>query len=125
MVRALYWRSEILRVLYWLRGEGLGDLVDVPMIRRYLEIGAPECRARLAALVADGDVVRDGSWYSLSPARLADAEIDVELTTYFADLARPEPGLCSDECWCRMSSAEEDACSGRRPLQIQKGDRRP
>ena len=27
---ALHWRSETLQLLYWLRGEGPGDLVDPP-----------------------------------------------------------------------------------------------
>ena len=27
---ALHWRSGILQLLYWLRGEGPGDLVDPP-----------------------------------------------------------------------------------------------
>lgn len=114
VLRSLYWRSEILRAMYWLRGEGLGDLVDVPMLRRFLDIGARECRARLDSLVDDGDVVREGSWYALSPKGLAEGE--VEYATLFADLAQPSHGACSDECWCELSTAEEEACSARRPL---------
>ena len=37
-LRALYWRSEILQVMYWLRGEGFGDLVDPPSIERFLGV---------------------------------------------------------------------------------------
>lgn len=112
-LRDLYWRSEILRAMYWLRGEGLGDLVDVPMLRRYIDIGARECRARLGDLVSDGAVRRDGAWYTLSDRGLAEGE--EEFATMFADLARPAAGACSDECWCQFSPDEEAACSGGRP----------
>jgi hypothetical protein len=110
-LRALYWRSEILRVMYWLRGEGLGDLVDVGMVCNYLEVGPRECAAQLEGLVGDGHVVRDGSWYALSARGLAEGE--AELATAFADLARPTSGECSDECWCQISADEHEACSGR------------
>jgi hypothetical protein len=111
VLRALYWRSEILRVLYWLRGEGLGDLVDVPMICRYLYIDDAECRVHLDRLVSAGYLVRDGAWFAFSPRGLAEGE--VEYATAFADLARPSHGACSDECWCQMSSAEEEVCQAR------------
>jgi len=108
-LRNLYWRSEILRVMYWLRGEGMGDVVDVPMIRRYLDIGADECRAQFVGLVEEQSVVVDGEWYAISAEGLAQGE--VEYATLFSDLARPVRGPCSDECWCQLSSDEEAACS--------------
>ncbi len=108
-LRNLYWRSEILRVMYWLRGEGLGDLVDVAMVRRYLDIGVDECRIQLCGLVDEGSIVADGPWYAISAGGLAEGE--VEYATLFSDLARPANGACSDECWCQLSSDEEAACS--------------
>ena len=110
-LRNLYWRSEILGVMYWLRGEGLGDVVDVPMIRRYLDISSEECRRQFAGLVEEGSVVADGPWFAISPEGLVEGE--VEFATLFSDMARPEPGSCSDECWCQISSDEEAACNGR------------
>ncbi|MGI9023040.1 MAG: hypothetical protein ACR2HV_07395 [Acidimicrobiales bacterium] len=117
-LRNLYWRSEIVSVMYWLRGEGLGDLVDVPMIRRYLEIDADECRAQFAGLVEEGAVVADGPWFAISPAGLAEGE--VEYATLFSDMARPSRGPCSDECWCQISTDEEAACSASLPLPVRK-----
>ena len=111
VLRTVYWRSEILRVLYWLRGEGLGDVVDVPMVSRYLDIDPHECRENLEGLVADGYLVRDGGWYAFSLRGLVEGE--AEFATAFADLARPARGACSDECWCQISSAEEEVCGGR------------
>src|SRR6266508_159514 len=39
-LRALYWRSEILQVMYWLRGEGFGDQVDPGLLERFLGVDA-------------------------------------------------------------------------------------
>lgn len=112
-LRALYWRSEILRVIYWLYGEGLGDLVDVEMIRRYLDADAHEdLSGFLARLVDDGSLVGDGAWYALSARGRAQGE--VELATAFSDLVHPVVGECDNECWCHMSTAEAEACSRQR-----------
>ncbi len=121
-LRNLYWRSEILRVMYWLRGEGLGDLVDVPMVRRYLDIDADECLAQFGGLVDEGAVVADGAWYAIAPGGLADGE--VEYATLFSDMARPEHGPCSDECWCQLSTDEEAACSAQSPGSVRLGPTR-
>lgn len=44
-LRALYWRSEILQVMYWLRGEGLGEVVDAPLLERFLGVDATSASA--------------------------------------------------------------------------------
>ncbi|MGI8777539.1 MAG: hypothetical protein ACR2LJ_09170 [Acidimicrobiales bacterium] len=119
-LRNLYWRSEILRVMYWLRGEGMGDLVDVAMLRSYLDIGTDECRTQFDGLVEDRSVVVDGEWYAISPEGLAQGE--AEYATLFSDLARPVSGPCSDECWCRLSSDEEAACSATLLMPTRKVD---
>jgi len=118
VLRNLYWRSEMLGVMYWLRGEGMGDLVDVPMVRRYLDIDAQECQAQFAGLVEEGSVVADGEWFAISPGGLAQGE--VEYATLFSDLARPVRGACSDECWCQLSTDEEAACNATSLMPTRK-----
>ena len=111
-LRVLFWRSEILRVVYWLHGEGLGDLVDLELIRQYLEADPREKLAHYVdLLVADGTLVQDGEWYALSDRALAAGE--AELATAFTDLVRPVGG-CSDNCWCNTSPAEAEACAEAR-----------
>jgi len=117
-LRTLYWRSEILRVVYWLYGEGLGDVVDVGLIRRYLGVDTEEdVTTFLGHLVRDGSLVKDGDWYALSVRGRVEGE--VELATAFSDLVHPVLGECDEECWCHMSAAEAEACAG------QRGRRRP
>jgi len=111
-LRDLYWRSEILGVIYWLYGEGLGDLVDESLIRRYLGVDGHEVLAGfLDGLVADGSLVRDGEWYALSARGRQEGE--AQLATAFSELV-PASGGCDDECWCSMSRAEADACARQR-----------
>jgi len=120
-LRALYWRSEILGVLYWLRGEQLGDLVDAPMIERFLGVDAATGITYLDRLVDDGYVVRDGDWYALSERGLQQGQ--EELATAFSDLLRPRHGACSDECWCQMSPGEAEACANQIRRRRDQGGR--
>jgi hypothetical protein len=111
-LKALYWRSEILRLMYWLRGEGYGDLVDAPMLKRYLGVDAKVGLTYLDQLVGDGLVAQDGSWFALSDQGLAEGE--EEYLTAFSDLLKPAHGACSPECWCPTSDEEATACSAQR-----------
>jgi len=118
-LRVLYWRSEILQVVYWLHGEGLGDLVDIDLIRTYLGVDPPGVDVHqnlsiyLDLLVADGSLVGDGDWYALSARSLADGE--AQLATAFTDLVRPVRSGCDEACWCRASTAEAEACARSLP----------
>lgn len=112
-LRNLYWRSEILRVVYWLYGEGLGDLVDMDLIRQYLDVDAGEdLAAYVDRLVDDGSLVRDGEWYALSVRGMAEGE--AQWATAFTDLVHPVRNECNDECWCQTSPAEAEACARSR-----------
>lgn len=120
-LRVLYWHSEILGVVYWLHGEGLGDVVDIGLIRQYLDIDASEDLAGyLDALVEDGSLIRDGDWYALSSRALADGE--AQLATAFTDLIRPVHNECNDECWCSTSEAEAEACARSRSRMVSVSD---
>jgi hypothetical protein len=120
-LRVLYWRSEILGVVYWLYGEGLGDLVDMGLIRQYLGVDAQEnLSTYLDLLVAEGALVRDGDWYALSARNMAEGE--AELATAFTDHVRPVSNGCDDECWCEASPAEAEACARSRARQIRPRD---
>lgn len=120
-LRALYWRSEILRVVYWLYGEGLGDLVDLDLIRQYLDVDdSPDLTPHLDLLVTDGALVREGEWYALSARGLAEGE--AQLATAFTDLIRPVVNECNGECWCHTSRAEAEACARTRARKLPARD---
>lgn len=111
-LRALYWRSEILQVMYWLRGEGLGEVVDAALLERFLGVDADVGVTYLEQLVRDGylDAVPGG--YRLSETGLAEGRTEFAMS--FADLTRPAHGECSADCWCHASAEEAAACAAER-----------
>ena len=120
-LRALYWRSEILRVVYWLYGEGLGDLVDHDLIRQYLDVeDDQDLTPYLGLLVDEGSLVNEGDWYALSARGMAEGE--AQLATAFTDLIHPVASECNDECWCHTSRAEVEACTRSRARRLPARD---
>lgn len=111
-LRKLYWRSEILQVMYWLRGEGFGDIVDPGLLQKFLGVDAAIGMTYLDKLVDEGYLERDGDWYVLSPSGLEQGS--AEFATAFSDLTRPAHGECSEDCWCHASADEAAACAAER-----------
>ncbi len=111
-LRALFWRSEILQVMYWLRGEGFGDLVDAGLIERFLGVDARIGVTYLDRLVAEGYLTRDGDWFTLSEQGLQEGAM--EFSASFSELTRPTHGECSADCWCHASAEEAEACLSQR-----------
>lgn len=113
-LRTMFWRSEILQVMYWIRGEGLGDDVTPETLERFLGVDADHLRGYLDRLVEDDHVISDqGSvTYRLSP--IGAAEGAEEFESAFAGLTRPTHGECSADCWCHLSVDEAEACVAQR-----------
>ncbi len=111
-LRALYWREEILQVMFWIKGEGFGDVVDADMLGRFLGLGADEGLAHVGRLIADGYLERAGGGFRLS----AKGEQDGKriFADEFADLTKPSHGECGVDCWCRSSDEEAEACAAER-----------
>jgi hypothetical protein len=111
-LRALYWRSEILQVLYWLRGEGLGDVADAELMERFLGVDAAIGVTYLRRLVDDGYLEAVGDGFRLSTRGLAEGR--EEFAASFAGLTGPSHGECSADCWCQASVEEAAACAAER-----------
>ncbi|MDP8971530.1 MAG: hypothetical protein M3N52_13725 [Actinomycetota bacterium] len=111
-LRALYWRSEILQVMYWLRGEGLGDVVDAALLERFLGVDAEIGTGYLDRLVDEGYLNRIGEGFMLSQQGLDEGATEFAMS--FAELTRPAHGDCSDDCWCHASVEEAEACAAER-----------
>jgi hypothetical protein len=103
-LRTLYWRSEILQVMYWLRGEGLGEVVDAGLLERFLGVETEIIVGYLDRLVDEGYLDRVGDGCTLSEQGLAEGKTEFALS--FADLTRPAHGECSEDCWCHASVEE-------------------
>ncbi len=116
-LREMFWRSEILQVIYWLRGEqfGLGefrDQADAKMLERFLGVDAEIGVLYLDLLVDRGDLERDDDRYRLSEEGVREGAL--EFAASWSDLTRPTHGECSADCWCHNSPDEAAACQQER-----------
>ncbi len=111
-LQAMFWRSEILQVMYWLRGEGFGDQVDPSLLERFLGVDAGIGVQYLDRLVIEGYVEQVNDRYMLS--ELGSREGALEFASSFSELTRPTHGECSADCWCHNSPEEAEACASER-----------
>lgn len=107
-LRALYWRDEILQVMFWLRGEGFGAEADAPLIERFLGVDANIGIRYLDRLVDDGFLSREGLRFRLT--ELGIMEGGRIFSEEFSDLMRPTHGECGPSCWCHASAEDAEAC---------------
>ena len=113
-LREMFWRSEILQVMYWLRGEqfGLGperEKATGQMLERFLGVEAEIGVQYMDLLVERGDLERDGDLYWLSEDGVREGGL--EFAAAWSDLTRPTHGECSADCWCHNSPEEAAACA--------------
>jgi hypothetical protein len=95
-LKSMFWRSEILQVMFWIRGEGFGDEVDPEVIERFLGVDAETGIQYLDELVEDGLIEKVGSRYALS--ELGRREGGIEFAMSFEDLTHQAHGECGPDC---------------------------
>lgn len=119
-LRALYWRSEILQVMFWLRGEGFGDQVDATLLERFLGVDSHIGVQYLDRLLTEGYVEKVGDRYKLSEAGAREGGL--EFAASFEELMKPSHGECSADCWCHNSPDEAEACARDRAMKEELHD---
>ena len=112
---ALFWRDEILQVLFWMQGEDLADAASAADLRVFLKGDAGTIAFHLEKMTGEGLLARHTSGdgapgmprYTLSEKgrqeagrRFADA---------FEGLQKQGHGECSPDCICHWEGPE--ACS--------------
>jgi hypothetical protein len=112
---ALFWQDELLQVLYWLTGEGLGPKVRWQDICALLDADAEMLWAQAEQLTARGFVERgeeaDGSrWLRLTEA--GRREGGRRFAEAFHELLGQGHGACGPDCDCHHSLSRE-YCQGR------------
>ncbi len=106
---ALYWRDEILQILYWLRGEGLGESVTARDLVTFLEVGEELVQQCLVRLVDESyaTTVQDGIPLRYCLTELGVKEGGRRFADEFAGLTGQAHGECSDpNCACHTLGPE-------------------
>lgn len=112
-VLALQRRDEVLQVMFWIEGEGLGPAVTPADLRRFIEDG-PALAATLAELVESGHVQVEAAGAAGARYRLtALGQVDGRrrfLDEFEPYLARQSHGECgSADCDCRTGGECREA----------------
>jgi DNA-binding PadR family transcriptional regulator len=101
-LRALFWRDEILQVLYWMKGEGLGDTVSATTIQPLIQTNIDNLIYHLEKLCADGYLDKKGggnrtdTLYELST--FGKKEAGRRFAEAFQGMQKAGHGECGPDC---------------------------
>ena len=113
--RDLRRRDEMLQVLFWMRGEGLGEVVRPRELTGFLDGPEPDFRRLLEQLVEDGLAREDGGGFRLTESGLAEGRR--RFVEEFAPLLRQGHGECNDpDCPCH--DGDPAACWTRHTVSL-------
>lgn len=113
----LFWRDEILQVMYWLQGEGLGELVSAQDLQVFLEGDLSTIQFYLEQTAEEGYLVRhpgaagmlNDTRYSLS--ELGRKEGGRRFADEFSGMQKSGHGECSADCACHQTGNHADCPS--------------
>lgn len=116
----LYWRDEILQVMYWLAGEGLGAEVGPTTLKTFLGGDEPELVMLLDQMEREGFIEGAGARsYSLTPLGTDAGKRSFALE--FEGLLGQAHGECGPDCWCHKSAARAAQCASERLAKVYGG----
>lgn len=105
--REIALRDEVLELLYWLEGEGIGGSATAMAMARFLTCAEPELNRTLDALTARGDVVIDESSGDFRLTAIGRREAARRFAEEFAPLLSQGHGECNDpDCDCLHEGPE-------------------
>jgi hypothetical protein len=122
-LESLFWRDEILQIMYWLRGEGVGATVAPRDLVGLLGLNEASIVGHLERLVAAGYVSRQTevpATYQLSDEGVKEG--GRRFADEFAGLTGQAHGECSDpDCDCRTLGPEACHSHGEQERQTSAG----
>lgn len=112
----LFWRDEILQIMFWFRGEGFGESVAPDELSRFLADDAPQLAPHLRGMVDDGLLIEDGPG-RFRLTELGQREGARRFHDAFEALTKPAHGECSADCDCHRTGNPE-ACENRQQAHV-------
>lgn len=109
----LHWRDEILQVMYWMKGEGLGSQPTAAQIENFLGGASDVVAATLQQMVADGYVeLAESGGYGLTD--VGRREGGRSFTDEFHGLTHQGHGECSPDCeFCHGPDGDPSNCPSK------------
>ncbi len=114
---AIYWRDEILQIIFWFRGEGLGEIVTARDLVTFLSVGEAFVQGQLERLAGEGylttgatDAISGPPCYQLTVWGVKEA--GRRFADEFEGLTGQAHGECNNpNCSCQTLGPE--ACASR------------
>ncbi len=101
----IFWRDEILQLLVWLRGEGMGELHSAAALARFLAVPEDELLHHLSHMVVGGYVGMRNNGFELTD--FGRAEGSRRFREEFEPLLSQGHGECNDaDCDCHQLGPE-------------------
>src|SRR5690242_9782887 len=93
----LFWRDEILQAMYWMHGEGLGDLLTADSLARLLDAPAERLDEELCRLAEEEyvEALADAGYRLTALGREAGSQ---SFSDEFAGLTGSAHGACGPGC---------------------------
>src|SRR3990172_2544901 len=115
-VANLYWRDEILQLMYWMTGEGFGQEFGVADLEKFLKAEASLLAAHLEAMAVGRLLERVGENYALTS--LGKREGARRFATEFEDLLKRGHFECDEpDCDCHNPESVEGICKHLSPAE--------
>ncbi len=99
-IRSMFWKDEILQLLYWMDGEGMGSSVGITQMLPFLKSSEINLQYHLEKLATEGFVISDSSKgnsiYSLS--EMGKKEGGIIFAEAFQGLQKAGHGECGPDC---------------------------
>ena len=107
----LYWRDEILQVMYWYRGEGFGESVTVADLQTFLPAESLLLASHMEHMVVDGYLVRseDAPSPRYTFTEYGAREGARRFADEFSDITVQGHGECGPDC-PHCKGVPRDAC---------------
>jgi hypothetical protein len=105
----LYWRDEILQLMYWMTGEGFGREFNDSDLRRFLDVNDEALTETLNQMVSDGLLISEGDEYALT--ELGKSEGGRRFADEFETMLKPGHFECDEpDCDCHNPESIGEAC---------------
>lgn len=95
-LRALFWRDEILQVLYWMKGEGFGETVTAEAMVALLNTNIDNLKWHLAKLTSEDFLERKGELFQLT--EMGNKEAGRRFSDAFSGMQKAGHGECGPDC---------------------------
>ncbi len=106
----LFWKDEILQVMYWMYGEGLGQELSTDQLISLLNTPEENLSLHLSILVEDGYLLRsiDGKETTYKLSEFGRKEGGQRFAGAFQGLQKAGHGECGPDCDCQWEG--KDSC---------------